>query len=129
MDPDFFTDSGALMTPVLYPNCSMPRTAAKMLYPRQKVSPWSASLAFLLSPSASRRSKESRMSSISSFTNCTYARYGQYHNLFCLALSWKIISLTGKSVTLHSECFYFVSINVFAMSLVFYYVDNGHCQL
>lgn len=30
---------GALMTPVLYPNCSIPRTAAKMAYDRKNVNP------------------------------------------------------------------------------------------
>lgn len=34
------TTSGALITPVLYPNCNIPNTAASIAYDRKSVSPW-----------------------------------------------------------------------------------------
>lgn len=33
------TTSGALITPVLYPNCNIPNTAASIAYDRKSVSP------------------------------------------------------------------------------------------
>lgn len=34
------TTSGALITPVLYPNCNIPNTAASIAYDKKSVSPW-----------------------------------------------------------------------------------------